>query len=109
MIFFLCLSVSARAGDFKLARAKFDVEEEHLLNNKVDAGLWDIGVINGKDATCERLLQYIEKLTTFKVDKKVYVVDFKDLNKLTDYTFIFMHASGTITMTGKEKEICGNI
>ncbi len=104
LLVFLLPPVPTQGADFKLARAKFDVEEEHLLTDKVDAGLWDIQIIDGKDETCERLLKYLEKLTTFKVDKNVYLVDFKDLNKLTDFTFIFMHASGTLTMTKQEKD-----
>lgn len=101
--FCLLLAVQIQAGDFKLARGKFDTQEEHMLTDKVDAGLWDIQIIGGKDATCERILLYLEKLTTFKVDKKVYFVDFKDLNKLTDYSFIFLHGSGTIVMSKLEK------
>lgn len=95
----------AGAGDFKLARAKFDVEEDKLLasDNKVDAGLWDVGVFNGVDQSCEGLLKSLEKQISIKVYPKVPVVDFKDLNSVCQYPFIFMHASGTIKMTDEEK------
>lgn len=95
---------NTEAGEFKLARAKFDVEELSSQSIDGDDGLWDIGIQKGVDPVCERLLAYLEPMLSFKIDKKVHFVDFKDINKLSDYPFIFMHASYTIKLSKQEKD-----
>jgi len=91
-----------QAGEFKWARAKFKIEEEKILENKVDSGMWDIGIINGVSEAENFLLQYLADNTNIKVSKKINYIDFTDINKLCEYPFVFMHASGTIVMSENE-------
>ena len=102
VFYLLFFSAGIQAGEFKWARAKFRIAEENLLINKVDSGMWDIGIINGVSEAEKFLIQYITDNTNIKISKKLYFVDFTNLDELCKYPFVFMHASGTPVISENE-------
>ena len=77
---------------FNWARVKF-------ADKKDGEDQWDVNL--GYDAA---LLDGIEKLSTLKTNKKVNIVSFNDLEEITKYPVLFMHASGTPLFSEKEKK-----
>ena len=105
---FVLFSAGIQAGEFKWARAKFRIAEENLLNpssiKSEDAmyntnGMWNIALKGD-----QKILEDLEKYISIKVNKQVFIVDFKNINELCKYPFIFMHASGTIVLNEQEKK-----
>ena len=81
-----CFSAELRWG-----RVKFEVKEQDTEDK------WDINFYLDT-----YFLEEVNKLTTLKVNTKVDTVPLDDLSKLTNYSILFMTASGTPVLTEKE-------
>lgn len=83
LLLVLIFSVTCNAEEFRWARGKFKV----LMPAQEE---WDEDL---KDDI--RLVEQVEKLTSIKVEKKVNVVTFDNLEELVKYPLIYMTASRT--------------
>ena len=90
----LCISASVcvAAGEFKWARAKFDLKRE--VPDK-----WNVEMDLDK-----YFLAAFAKLSTMNVDQQVNVTSFENLEDVCQYPFVFMHAEGEPNFSEKEAD-----
>ena len=92
LIMFFCIYPSfAFTADFRWARGKFDIVEKDAEDPWDNNIKWD-----------KYFLEEVPKLTTLKIGTTVDEVPLDNLDKMTNYTIIFLHASGTPKFTSKE-------
>ena len=89
----------ACAQEFKWARAQFNLQNPKgsSVYNQYSIEDWDIDM----DADLH-LLKELAKVTTIKPDLKVYTVKLDNLEEMTKYPLIFMHASDYGSFSEKE-------
>lgn len=91
-IFLVACTVFSHAVELRWGRVKFDVKEKDTED------LWDKSMPYDV-----YFIEEVMKVTTLKINPKVDVVPLDNLNKMTDYSILFMTASGTPVLTAKEK------
>jgi hypothetical protein len=89
----LACGVYADGNKFKFARGRVKIMQPCQED-------WDVGL-----QVDENFLQQVREMTTLDVDPKVYIVEFKDIKEVSQYSMIKLQASRPAVLSDEEIKV----